>query len=173
VLEVILKKLIILCWFLSLIAFASTSRVIRVVDGDTLLLSGYDKSIRLIGIDTPESVRNERAQSQAERTRQPLEAVLAHGKAAKAFIKQFVGREVWVQSDVQARDRYGRHLLYVFFADPRGDFRCDGRACAMLNAEILRAGHGDLLTIAPNVRFVEYFRAAVAQARRERIGIWK
>jgi micrococcal nuclease len=85
-------------------------RVVSVVDGDTLkvrLASGSRKTIRMIGIDTPE-------------TRKPGTPVECGGKQATAYMKRLAlrkarGRIVTLTGDPtqDTTDRYGRLLVYV------------------------------------------------------------
>jgi micrococcal nuclease len=121
--------------------------VVRVVDGDTLLLDG-DERIRLIGVDTPESV-------------DPRRPVQYFGKEAAAFTRRTAeGRRVRLAYDQERKDRYGRTLAYVFFDD--GTF---------LNAEIIRQGYGHAYTRFP-FRYAEEFRAYEREARENRRGLW-
>jgi micrococcal nuclease len=126
--------------------------VLRVVDGDTLLVArdGAQERVRLIGVDTPETVK-------------PDTPVQCFGKKASAFTHALVdGRRVRLVTDAEARDRYGRLLAYVYRAG-------DG---LFVNAELVRRGYAVPLTIPPNVRFAERFRTLAAQARRARRGLW-
>jgi len=121
--------------------------VVRVVDGDTLILDGSER-IRLIGVDTPESV-------------DPRRPVQYFGKEATAFTRQMVeGRRVRLDYDEDRRDRYGRTLAYVFLED--GTF---------LNAEIIRQGYGHAYTRFP-FRYMEEFRAYEHEARENHRGLW-
>ena len=58
-----------------------TTTVTRVVDGDTLKIRywGKEESIRLIGIDTPESRVNKNAKRDAKRSGQDLKTIIAMG----------------------------------------------------------------------------------------------
>src|SRR4051812_32602570 len=83
---------------------ATTARVERVVDGDTIVvkLDGRSERVRYIGVDTPESVK-------------PGVPVQCFAKAAAAENRRLVGgREVRLSYDAEARDRYGRRLAYVW-----------------------------------------------------------
>ena len=72
----------------------------RVVDGDTIILNGGER-VRLIGVDTPESVH----------PRRPVEYFALE---ASAFTKQAAeGKQVWLEYDQTRTDRYGRTLAYV------------------------------------------------------------
>jgi micrococcal nuclease len=123
-------------------------QVERVVDGDTLELANGAR-VRLIGVDTPETVR-------------PNHPVEPFGPEATAFTKHFVrGGEVELRLDKERLDRYGRFLVYVWVDNQ------------MLNEELVRAGLARAKT-----SFYYYdamkrrFRAAEQEARDANRGIW-
>lgn len=122
----------------------------KVVDGDTLEVSGGER-VRLIGVDTPESVAPDRP-------------VGCFGKEASRFTASLVppGTPVRLVGDVEQRDRYGRLLAYVY----RG---ADG---LFVNAELLRQGYAQLLTIPPNIAHTDEFSALARQAREGAQGLW-
>src|SRR3954449_12620788 len=129
-----------------------SGRVVRVVDGDTIrvALAGRVERVRYIGIDTPESVK-------------PGTAVQCYAHRAAAENARLVaGRRVRLVLDVEARDRFGRLLAYVYRAG-------DG---LLANAELVAGGYARTLTIPPNVRFAARFRALAARARRAHRGLW-
>ena len=129
-----------------------TGRVLRVVDGDTILvaLDGHPERVRYIGMDTPETVK-------------PRTPVQCFGKRASAENTRLVaGREVRLVADAEARDRYGRLLAYVYR-------RADG---LFVNAELVRRGYATPLSIPPNVRFAERFRDLARSARSAGRGLW-
>lgn len=125
-----------------------TFRVARVVDGDTLLLDGGER-VRLIGVDTPETVRPDH----------PVEPL---GPEASAFTRRHVdGRDVRLEFDRERRDRFERLLAYVYV----GDF--------FLNEELIRAGYSKAVTRFPYSEAMKRrFRAAEAEARHARRGLW-
>jgi micrococcal nuclease len=130
------------------------ARVERVVDGDTIVVrlerGGARERVRYIGVDTPESVK-------------PDTPVQCYAKAAARENARLVaGRRVRLIRDVEERDRFGRLLAYVVRVD-------DGRS---VNAALVRGGFAQPLTIPPNVRNAERYRALAAQARRARRGLW-
>ncbi len=150
--------------FIPLIS-ARTPVLTYVVDGDTIAVQ-IERSIekvRLIGIDTPESRRNDRANLQAERSRRDVKTIIQMGKQAKETLKGLLpkGTELRIEYDVQKRDKYGRLLAYVYTKDN-----------TMINEEMVRLGYAQLLTIPPNVRYVERFRKALAKSQNERRGLW-
>ena len=129
--------------------------VVRTVDGDTVwvrLPSGVEK-VRYIGIDTPE-------------VHHPTRGEEPGGRAATEINRGLVGdRPVRLEPDVQLRDRHGRLLAYVWVK------RADG-AEVMVNAEMVRLGYAQVLTVPPNVRHAEMFRKLAAEAREQRRGLW-
>lgn len=165
-----MKKATLLICILFLLPFQALAndsvKVLWVVDGDTLKVNfeGKKQSIRLIGIDTPESRKNKRAEKQAERTDQDIDAIISQGKQAKKFVESLVdsGDKVTIEFDAQERDHYGRILGYVYLENGK-----------MLNEEILKAGYANVLTIPPNVKYQERFLKALKEAREEGRGLWK
>ncbi|MEO8227747.1 MAG: thermonuclease family protein, partial [Gemmatimonadota bacterium] len=101
--------------------------------------------VRLLLIDAP------------ERSQRPF------GGAAAMQLELLLprGSRVSLELDVRAVDQYGRTLAYVFSEDGR-----------MINEEMVRSGYALVLVYPPNVRYVERIRAAAAEARAERRGLW-
>jgi micrococcal nuclease len=118
--------------------------VTRVVDGDTVVLSGLGRS-RLIGIDTPEVHGREEC----------------FGREASAFAKRLLtGRRVRYSLGAEPRDRYGRALVYLTLS---GD---------LVNELLVARGYARPLQIAPNVRHAERLRERAAEARAAGRGLW-
>ncbi len=110
--------------------------------------------VRYIGIDTPEVRRKE-----GERWVFDPEPM---AEAATQANKQLVeGKMVRLEYDVQTHDRFGRLLAYVYVGD------------TMVNEELIRQGFAQLLTIPPNVKYAQRFRALAKEARRQRRGLWQ
>src|SRR3954453_8602158 len=131
---------------------SDAARVVRVVDGDTVVVrtGGHDERVRYIGVDTPESVK-------------PGTPVQCFAKAASAANKRLVqGREVRLVHDAEGRDRYGRLLAYVYR-------KRDG---LFVNAELVRRGYAKPMTIPPNVAHAIELRRLAATARRDGRGLW-
>ncbi len=119
----------------------------RVVDGDTIIVEGVGR-VRLIGVDTPETVH-------------PNQPVEFFGKEASAFTRRLVeGKRVRLEYDSDRTDRYGRTLAYVYL--PNGTF---------VNAEIIRRGYGHAYTRFP-FQHMETFRQLEREARNGRRGLW-
>jgi len=134
-------------------AVEANAKVVRVVDGDTLVVDvgGTDERVRLIGIDTPESVKQG----------SPVECF---GKEASKHTKELLsdGTPVRLVLDTEDRDRYRRLLAYVYRASD-GEF---------INLALARDGYAGMLTYPPNVAHTGDFRSAVSQARSQGIGLW-
>ena len=128
-------------------------RVRWVVDGDTIAvdLNGTDTYIRLIGIDTPESV----SYNTSENTEQ--------GKTASDFTKKLLRKQkVYLEYDKDTKDKYGRTLAYVFLTDKT----------TMANREILRAGMAKVYSFRPNVKYEKEFIRIQNEAKANRVGFW-
>ncbi len=142
-----------------------TTTVVRVVDGDTLKIRywGKEESIRLIGIDTPESRVNKKAKRDAKRSGQDIETITAMGKRATEYVENLVkpGDLISIEFDAQQRDRYGRLLGYVYLSNGK-----------MLNEEIVKAGYANVMTIPPDVKYQDRFLRAYKEARERKRGLW-
>jgi micrococcal nuclease len=129
---------------------AVTAPVVRVVDGDTFeaRIDGEDEDVRLIGVDTPETVK-------------PDTPVQCYGPRASDFTHHLLeGRTVRLVFGVERRDVYGRLLAYVHLGD------------RFVNAALVRRGLARTLTIPPNDRYAPFLhRLEVAAARAGR-GLW-
>lgn len=125
-------------------------RVRRAVDGDTLLLEDGQR-VRLIGVDTPESVK-------------PDTPVEPWGPEASNFTKQFLREArntVRLEFDRERTDDYGRLLAYVYAGE------------RMLNEELLRQGLGTALLRHPYAQAMkDRFKAAQREAQQANRGIW-
>lgn len=122
----------------------------RVVDGDTIVVDDGER-IRLIGIDTPETVK-------------PGSPVECFGKEASRRMNTLLpeGTHVRLVRDADATDRYDRTLSYVYRLD-------DG---LFVNAAMVRDGFAYAYTVPPNVAHAEEFVALQAEAREADRGLW-
>lgn len=124
----------------------------RIVDGDTIVVdfNGKGEKVRLIGMNTPESVK-------------PNTPVQPYAIEASNFTKKMVSRKyVRLEFDVQERDKYGRLLAYVYLPDGQ-----------MLNEVLIEDGYARLMTIPPNVKYVDRFVKLQKKARDGKKGLWK
>jgi micrococcal nuclease len=120
----------------------------RVIDGDTIVVDGHVR-VRLIGVDTPETVH-------------PHKPVETLGPEATQFTRSLVDdRDVTLGFDRERRDRYGRVLAYVYV---------DGK---LVNEEIIRAGFSRAETRYKFARAMALrFQQAEDEAREAGRGIW-
>jgi micrococcal nuclease len=127
--------------------------VTKVVDGDTIhvRLGHSTETVRLIGIDTPE-------------THRPNTPVECFGKEATKAMRRLLptGTAVSLQRDAEARDRYGRLLAYVYRSKDR----------TFVNLEMARTGFAAAYTFPPNVAHADEFVSAAADARDAGRGLW-
>ncbi|GAB4446340.1 MAG: hypothetical protein OHK0015_49460 [Chloroflexi bacterium OHK40] len=129
------------------------ARVINIIDGDTIdvAIGGREERVRLIGIDTPESVD----------PRRPVECFGVEASAAASALLD--GQTVWLEEDPSqdSRDRHGRLLRYVWLEDGR-----------MANLEQIAGGFAFEYTYDTPYRYREAFRLAERAARDAGIGLW-
>jgi micrococcal nuclease len=127
-------------------------QVVRVVDGDTLiiLIDNVEERVRLIGIDTPESVHPDNKKN------------VPYGDIASDYTKSLVeDKAVELELDVQERDQYGRVLAYVYYKG------------TMLNKTLLEKGHATVATYPPNVKYVDDFKTLEEEAKSNNRGLWE
>jgi micrococcal nuclease len=125
--------------------------VVRVVDGDTIFVRLGDRieKIRYIGVNSPE-------------IHHPIKGEEAGGRAAAEVNRRLVqGHHLRLELDVRTRDRYGRLLAYVWAGD------------TMVNAELLRLGYAQVMTVPPNVRYQDLFMRLQREARDANRGLWR
>jgi micrococcal nuclease len=135
-------------------ADAIEARVVRVVDGDTIVASveGEEQYVRYIGVDTPETVK-------------PGNPVECFGERASAENHRLVeGRTVRLVFDRERRDSYGRLLAYVYTGGGAG-----GR---FVNAALIRGGYARTLAIAPNTAHARLLARLQARAGKAGRGLW-
>ncbi len=125
----------------------------RVVDGDTIevLIGSRQETVRLIGIDTPESVA-------------PTRPVQCFGKEASLHLEAMLpsGTEITLIRDVEARDVYQRLLGYVVRSH-------DG---LFVNLELVEAGFAAVLNYPPNDHYAGVLARAEADAVAAGRGLW-
>jgi micrococcal nuclease len=125
--------------------------VVRIVDGDTIHVKVGERveKVRYIGMNTPEVHHPTRGEEPGGR------------EATEANRRLVAGKRVRLETDVQARDRYGRLLAYVWVGD------------VMVNAELVRQGYAQVMTVPPNVRHQELFVKLQREAREAGRGLWR
>jgi micrococcal nuclease len=124
--------------------------VLRAVDGETIEVRVGDRieAVRYIGVRTP--VIPHPTKSGAFR---------AQAAAANATLV-VVGQEATLEPGIMPRDNAGRLLAFVY---------ANGR---FINAELVRRGFAEVVTIPPNVQRRHEFLALQIEAQRARVGLW-
>ncbi|WP_051475485.1 thermonuclease family protein [Bacillus sp. J37] len=127
------------------------AEVTKVVDGDTLhvMISGKKETIRLLLVDTPETVH-------------PSKQVQPFGPEASNYMKETLsGEEIQVELGLGERDKYGRILAYVYLDDQ------------MINKLLLEKGLARVAYVfEPNTKYIDEFYDIQKQAQNEELGIW-
>lgn len=129
-------------------------KVVKVVDGDTItvFIRGKNESVRLLGIDTPETI-------------DPRKPVQCFGKAASDKMKSFVlGKFVKLVDDSTQgnRDKYKRLLRYAYLPDSRATF---------INGEMIKQGFAFSYRQYPT-KMLEKFNNFEKYARENNLGLW-
>lgn len=129
---------------------SGTARVKRAVDGDTVILSEGLGSSRIVGVDTPETVK-------------PDTPVQCFGPKASAFTKRVLkkGHEVRYRVAREPVDSYGRTLVYIWLPDGR-----------FFNAMLVRRGYARPLPFPPNTRYAPLLQHLAEMAARRGRGLW-
>jgi micrococcal nuclease len=127
-----------------------SGKVVDTIDGDTIdvEIDGKVERVRLIGVDTPETV-------------DPDRPVGYFGPEASNYTKtRLLGKTITIEVGLNDRDVYDRLLGYVFIGSN------------MFNEELLRGGYGKIMIIAPNDKYENIFEAAEEVARENKLGVW-
>ena len=126
--------------------------VVRVADGDTLTVrfdSGEEETLRLLDIDTPETVHPNRPEE-------------CFGAQASDYTKGLMRQRVRVEP--MGRDRYGRLLAYVWTGD--------GEDGVLWNVRLLEAGLAVYNDYGNPGRYADRTRAAAEEAMLAGVGLW-
>ena len=123
------------------------ARVVRVVDGDTIIV-GEDK-VRLIGIDSPE-LETERLKGEC------------YALEAKNKLRELVeNKEIRLEKDVSEKDKYDRLLRYVYVGEDN------------INEFLVREGFARLATYPPDTKYYGKLKEAERVAKENNTGLWK
>ena len=152
----------------------------KVLDGDTVRVDGLDSSLRLAGLDSEETFKNEFDRRDADtdfddylsakrKGKHPSKAATPMGDAAKEYAKQFFQGHVKVRVERddprEIRDTFDRYLAYVFVER--------GGTWVNYNIECVRAGMSPyFMKYGYARRFHPEFVAAEAAAKAAQRGIW-
>lgn len=127
-------------------------QVVAVKDGDTfdIMLGRRARTIRMLGIDTPETI-------------DPRKPVQCYGKEASEESKRLLnGKNVRLQLNPhrEEEDRYGRYLAYAYLGD------------IFINQYLLEKGYAREYTFGKPYAYQGEFRKIESQAKKERRGLW-
>ena len=141
-------------------------KFIRTVDGDTIIVedsNGEHKRVRMIGIDTPESVAQEE-----ERNNE-------YGVMASDYTKELLTNAgtLYLEYDVDADDQYDRILAYVWLEDVDDTFNVENIKNSMVNAIIVENGYGIAKKYEPTVAHDDILAELMAEAEENSIGLWQ
>ncbi len=130
---------------------AEKAQVIRVVDGDTLIvrLNKEQVRIRLIGIDAPESVHPDATRNSTQ------------GKNASEHLKAGLhkGDTVYLTFDKEREDKYKRTLAYVWLTPPPQDPTEEEIKHLMLNGVLVDQGFANPKAFKPNTLYKTSFES--------------
>lgn len=131
------------------LATAEQAVVLRVIDGDTVVLEDGTR-VRLIGINAPE-IENRDYGHRGE----------PYGEDAKKILKQMVeGKKVDLKEGAEKEDRYGRRLAYLYLPQ---HFFVNRKLVEMGAAEAYRKFLHE---------FLADFMKLESQARQKKLGMW-
>ena len=138
---------------------ANTYPVLKVIDGDTISImkDGKAVTLRLIGLDTPETV-------------DPRKPVQCFGKVASDKAEELLtGKMVRLEFDASqgTLDKYGRTLAYVFLPA-----HADVPAEIFFNEYMIAEGYGHEYTYNLSYKYRKEFKEAQRRAREEKRGLW-
>ena len=139
---------------------------VRSKDGDTIIVlddSEKEITVRLIGIDTPESVNPDENKNNE------------YGEIASKYTKELLGqfRTLYLQYDEGREDTYGRTLAYVWLRNDVDINDTNSVASYMFNAILVSQGYADTMTIAPNIKYAATFAALREDAKEKKAGLWQ
>ncbi len=143
-----------------------TVKFVRCVDGDTIIVEdsfGEHKRVRMIGIDTPESVAKEE-----ERNNE-------YGVMASDYTKELLSsvETLYLEYDVDNDDQYDRILAYVWLEDVSDTFDEQNIEKSMVNAIIVENGYGVAKRYEPTVAHDSVLQALMEKAKDSKIGLWQ
>lgn len=141
-------------------------KFVRTVDGDTIIVEdavGEQKRVRMIGIDTPESVAAEE-----ERNNE-------YGVMASDYTKELLSNtdKLYLEYDVDNDDQYDRILAYVWLEDVSDTFDEENIENSMVNAIIVKNGYGVAKRYEPTVAHDDSLQSLMQKARDNETGLWK
>lgn len=141
------------------------------IDGDTIMVkdeNGEMIKVRLIGINTPESVHaNEELNNK-------------YGKEASEWLEKYVedgnylyGQPIYLEYDVSLTDIYDRTLAYVWLKDNIDTQNDSDIRNYMLNSVLVENGYAEAVVYEPNEKYSSYFATYENEAKESHKGLWQ
>jgi len=135
--------------FVARVTWHDAEYACRIVDGQL-------HTIRLIGVDTPETVH-------------PRRSPECYGPEAATFTRNLLqGRNVCLLQDVSCRDWYGRLLAHVWVDTDPNHPGCE----TFLSAELVQQGYARVKTYPPDTAFKDLLKSLECEAYQARRGLW-
>jgi len=122
---------------------ANLVMVVRVVDGDTIVIDG-DVYVRLLGIDAPEG------------------GECFYEESKDALVSLIQGEYIRLEKDVSDKDNFGRLLRYVFLSNNN----------LFVNNRLLDEGYADVMSSGQDLLYRRLLTSSRNQAITQRKGIW-
>ncbi len=140
------------------------AEVADVVDGDTIkvYLDGEKYTIRMIGMDTPESVHPDQSKN------------TIYGQKASEYAKEIFqeGQTVYLSKDVSDKDKYDRLLRYIWLEMPEDVNDEKEIRQKMYNAKVILDGYANAYQYAPDDTLYSLFLSFETEAANEKRGLW-
>jgi micrococcal nuclease len=129
-----------------------STKVIRVIDGDTFEIEGKIK-VRYIGINTPEIYHDTTGKKTGEQC-----------FANESFFENkrlIEGKTVTLVKDISDKDKYDRLLRYVYIDN------------IFVNEYLISNGYAKIMTVKPDIKMSQIFKQKEKEAKLNNLGIWK
>lgn len=140
-------------------------KLLSVIDGDTIIIDnqGVNTKVRMIGIDTPESVHEDESKN------------TVYGTYASDYTKELLKNvdTVYLTYDVELTDQYNRLLAYVWLEEPTDVDDINEIETKMVNYNLLANGYAVNKVYMPNNKYAEQFDIARCDAQKQEIGLWQ
>ncbi len=141
-------------------------KFVRIVDGDTIIVEdekGENQRVRMIGIDTPESVATDESRNNE------------YGKMASDYTKELLSNAdtLYLEYDVDSEDQYDRTLAYVWIQDVSDTFNEENIENYMVNAIIVKNGYGIAKTYEPTTSHDDILKKLMDEAQNNKTGLWQ
>lgn len=130
--------------------------IVYVIDGDTVIVNqnGKDIRVRLIGVNTPESV---------SRTEENTEEGYIASEFTKGYLQE--GQTVWLEYDIQRTDKYGRTLVYIWLTDQVDCSSYDDFCTYNYGAILLQNTYCEAKAYLPNIKYREWYERLDVEQR--------